>query len=445
MRRLVHSFWTKLIFALVCTGLATLAASHAFELMGGQSTTFPMAVMFIGLATTLVMAMAHKAIIPAEVAAKTIKNPIRIAVVIPAYNEDPHLLARAIDSIREQTLIPWHVRIVDDGSTNGLYFHPRVREAVDNLRYFCPDVMFLRQENAGKRHAQIKAFRHLSEMDFDVYVTMDSDTVLDKRALYNLTLPFYNSEVMSVAGTAYGINHKRSLLTRTIELGFSMSFLNGRAAEASAGAVRVNCGMLAGYRRKTVDQNLGRYTSQKFLGQPCLSGDDRALTMFAREMGRCEFQPTAVGYTAHPVKLSHLVRQRLRWAKSWYWGTWWLLSRPLSKAEFWLTLFQVFGMVAYLCLVITIGVLLSLGQVSWLVIPAMVSVAMLINAISSMRYITQGRKDVSRWDRILTWLTSPLNTLLFMFVLNPLYWVAAFQLKKNQWGTRKKVEVGLEE
>lgn len=443
MKRLTHSFWTKVVFVLVAVGLLTLALSHAIDLFGGKSSTLPMAIMFVGLAATLVMAMMHRTVIPHDVV-HIITNPIRVAVVIPAYNEDPKLLAAAIDSIREQKLIPWFVRIIDDGSSQLVMSDPEVHRAVVNLRSFCPSVEVIRQVNAGKRHAQVNAFRNLAGRDFDVYVTMDSDTVLEPNALYNLTLPFYNPEVMSVAGTAYGINHKRSLLTRTIELGFAMSFLNGRAAESSAGAVRVNCGMLAAYRRRVVDDNIDRYVNQQFLGEPCLSGDDRALTMFAREAGRCDFQPSAIGYTAHPVNLSHLIRQRLRWARSWYWGTWWLLSRPLSKMEFWLTLIQVFGMVAYLGVVIGTALLIAFGVVSWLVLPAMVGVSVLINGVSSLRYLTQGRKDVSGWDRFLTWLTTPLNTLLFMFVLNPLYWVAAFQLKKNQWGTRGKVEVGLD-
>ena len=85
----------------------------------------------------------------------------RVAVVVPCYNEDAALLVRVLESIRQQTLLPDEVIVVDDGSTASY---------ADVISRF-PDVTWLRQENREK-HAQAAGFRHAPWADF--YVTIDS-------------------------------------------------------------------------------------------------------------------------------------------------------------------------------------------------------------------------------------------------------------------------------
>jgi len=340
-------------------------------------------------------------------------------------------------------LLPSLVLIVDDGSDVPIGDNPEVQETITRLQRAGVYAAVIRQENAGKRHAQARGWLHhaSSQIKPDVWVTIDSDAILEKNAIRTLVAPFQYEDTMSVAGMIYGMNHRVNLLTRTIELSFVMSFINGRASDGWAGAVRVNSGALAAYRTEVIFKNLNRYLTQTFLGEVATTGDDRALTIFAREMGQTRFQGSAIAYTAHPVKFSHLIRQRLRWAKSWYWGTWWLLSRPVGKPEFWFTVAQVFGMVSYLVVMTTILVMVVVGAVSPWAIPAVFGFSSFMNLVSSIRYVTSGRTDLPVWDRVLTWLTAPLNTVLFMIVLNPLYYIAAFQLKKNGWGTRSQVEV----
>lgn len=428
-----------LIYILTAVGMGGLAFLHLSR-MDGSAIRIPFIVMFLALSFMHILALGHRPVVPKEENDTQIES-VRMGVAIPVYNEDPALVAAGLQAIARQTLLPKVVIIVDDGSQVPIMDDDRICGAVAGLIAAGVETFPLRQKNAGKRHAQARAFLHPAGNDVEIWTTIDSDTVLDSEALWHLAIPFQNPKTMSVAGQIYGTNHKRSLLTRIIELGYSMSFINGRAADGTFGANRVNCGALAAYRSSVIRENIDRYLNQEFLGLPCTSGDDRALTILARERGRTEFQPTAVAYTAHPVKMSHLVRQRLRWAKSWYWGSFWLLSRPLDKIEFWLALSQILGMIAYLGVMIAVLVLVLTGAMSPVVFPIMIGISAGIAMISSMRYIVHGRKDVSLGDRILTWLTSPLSTLLFMFVLNPLYWIAAFQLKKRAWGTRQSVEV----
>ncbi len=69
----------------------------------------------------------------------TITNPNSISVVIPAYNIEQYI-ARAIDSVLAQTLLPDEIIVVDDGSTD------RTGEIVKS---YGEQVRYIYQENAG--------------------------------------------------------------------------------------------------------------------------------------------------------------------------------------------------------------------------------------------------------------------------------------------------------
>jgi len=66
------------------------------------------------------------------------KNQICISVVIPTYNSGP-FIARAIDSVLNQTLAPCEIIVVDDGSTDNT---AQVVKKYDNVKY-------IHQQNAG--------------------------------------------------------------------------------------------------------------------------------------------------------------------------------------------------------------------------------------------------------------------------------------------------------
>jgi cellulose synthase/poly-beta-1,6-N-acetylglucosamine synthase-like glycosyltransferase len=402
-------------------------------------TNFALAytVMFAYLAVTVFASLAAR---PHEPVAGFAYAAVSVDIFVPIYNEDPRLLAAGIASFARQSYPPHAVWLIDDGSDVAVFSNPVVRLAIARLRATGVEVAEHVQVNAGKREAQAWGFRRSSA---DVFVTVDSDTVLDENAIAQLLVPFGRENVMCVGGLAAGQNHTESILTRLIELGFVMAFLSGRMAEGYFGAVRVNCGILAAYRGDVVRENLSRYLNQTFMGRAVKIGDDRALTIFCKERGRAEFQPLAVAYSALPVTVSHLVRQRVRWARSWYWGTLWLLRRRVLSADFLLTTLQCLGMVCYLVTAVAgVSGLLS-GQVDGRLIGWSLVTSMTIGMAFSFRYVLWGRPDVSAWDRVLTWLLSPLVSLLYLVLLVPLYWYAAFTLRPKDWGTRKTVEVGL--
>ena len=70
--------------------------------------------------------------------------------------------------------------------------------------------------------------------------------------------------------------------------------------------------------------------------------------------------------------------------------------------------------------------------------------AVVIAMLSHLRYVVGARLDEPLHRRLLTWLVSPLTSVLYLGLFLPLYYVAMLRPRPQQgWGTRKQVEVGL--
>ena len=87
---------------------------------------------------------------------------MRISVIIPTHNR-AHTLRRALDSVYAQTLPPWEVIVVDDGSTDGT-------KALVGSEF--PQCRFLSQRNRGVSRARN---RGIEAADGDWLAFLDSD------------------------------------------------------------------------------------------------------------------------------------------------------------------------------------------------------------------------------------------------------------------------------
>jgi cellulose synthase/poly-beta-1,6-N-acetylglucosamine synthase-like glycosyltransferase len=423
--------------------VAVLLFGHAQSLTAFINLSILQAILFVHLLLKVTAALAFR---PHKIREGFDMASIAADVVIPIYNEDPPLLAAGLRALRAQTRLPRAVWLIDDGSqADGVPVDvlndPIVYAAIAELRSAGVIIETRRQANRGKRWAQSVAFE---ASDADVFITIDSDTCLDPRAVEKLLVPFSTPEVHSVAGFPMGQNYRKSLLTRAIDLGFTMSSIQGRMAEGFFGQVRVNCGIIAAYRATTVKANLDRYLNQRFLGAPVKAGDDRALTYFAKEQGRAEFQPEAIAYSALPETLGHLARQRLRWARSWCWGTLLLLRRPVTSPDFWFTMTQLLGILGFGLVVFIAAFGVVTGAAPFTALVSTLAFALAIGAVIHLRYIVVAHPGDPVFQRAVSWFVSPFGSLIYIGLLLPLYYVAILRPRpKRGWGTRSKVEVGL--
>lgn len=237
-----------------------------------------------------------------------------VSVVIPAFNEGP-LVRQAILSAAASRYPAERLEIIaiDDGSTDDTWPHilAAAREAKGRVR-----VTTLRlPTNAGKRRALHLGF---SRARGEVLVTVDSDSVLAPEALRNVVTPLVREPgVGCVAGCVQVLNPRQSLMTRFLKCYFSISFKFVRAYQNEFRGVFCMPGALSAYRADVVRRVADEWLGQRFLGQTCTTGEDRAMTnLFLREGWLTAYQGNAVVWSKMPHTYVGLARMFLRWARS---------------------------------------------------------------------------------------------------------------------------------
>jgi Glycosyltransferase like family 2 len=235
---------------------------------------------------------------------------LRVTIAVPVYNEDPGLLDRCMYAMMNQSRPAQLIWVVDDGSKT---------DYSALARYWVgmwpngTEVRWSRQPNQGKRRAHASVFESVPEAD--IFVTVDSDTTLDRRAIEEGLKPFQSRRVMSVAGIEMGFNANENFLTRlqcSLQL-YAQAVIG--AAWSVAGDMYTNRGPFALYRAPMVREYLPVYRDETFFGRRMILGDDSLLALCASARGRSVQQLSAFGLTMWPEKLGHHLRQRLRWAR----------------------------------------------------------------------------------------------------------------------------------
>jgi hyaluronan synthase len=167
----------------------------------------------------------------------------------------------------------------------------------------------------GKRHALYRGFK---EGTGEVFVTVDSDSIVKKDTLRNLVSPFVTNERCgAVAGNIRVLNNTKALLPKMLDVSFVLSFEFIRSAESSLNSVLCTPGALAAYRSKAVFACLPDWINQTFMGQPSDIGEDRAMTNMILKQGyHVLFQRNAYAYTNVPEKYKGLYKMFIRWGRS---------------------------------------------------------------------------------------------------------------------------------
>jgi hyaluronan synthase len=169
--------------------------------------------------------------------------------------------------------------------------------------------------NKGKRHALYRGFKLGTG---EVFVTVDSDSIVKKDTLRNLVSPFVvNEKCGAVAGNVHVLNNKKAILPKMLNVSFVLSFEFMRSAESVLGSVLCTPGALAAYRSTAVFACLPQWISQTFRGQPSDIGEDRAMTNMILKQGyHVLFQRNAYVLTNVPEKYKGLYKMFIRWGRS---------------------------------------------------------------------------------------------------------------------------------
>jgi hyaluronan synthase len=367
---------------------------------------------------------------------------LRVVVLVPVYNEDPEIIRRSVRSMLAQTRLPDRIHVIDDGS--------RTTDAIDAVREERIGAehrirITRHHRNMGKREALATGAR--AESDADIFVTVDSDTVLDERAVEEIVAVFRDRTVFGATGLVRVLNRRRNVLTRLIDLRYANAFLLDRGFQSSFGSVLCACGSLAAWRKRVLLDNLDDFVNQRFLGRRCTYGDDRRLTNYALGSGRVLLARNAVAYTAAPERMSHFLRQQARWCRSFVRESLWaVMHLPLSRPAMWLSLAEFTGWIlfTFLMVVLIFAVTVMGAAVAVTTISAYIVFTSLIAWVRSVRWFDARVDNEPHSERVITFLLAPVYAVMSLFLLLPVRVVALLTIRTTSWGTRDDVEVRLE-
>ncbi|APG59867.1 glycosyltransferase [Christiangramia salexigens] len=233
-------------------------------------------------------------------------------VIVPAYNEGKQVYATLLSlAASDYPIEKIQLLAIDDGSKDDTWAW--MKKANDELGDRVS--IFQQPENKGKRHALYRGFNLGTG---EVFVTVDSDSVVNPDTLRNLVSPFVvNEKCGAVAGNIRVLNNEKALLPKMLNVSFVLSFEFVRSAESSLESVLCTPGALAAYRSSAVFKCLPKWINQTFMGKASDIGEDRAMTNMILKQGKhVLFQRNAYAYTNVPERYKGLYKMFIRWGRS---------------------------------------------------------------------------------------------------------------------------------
>ncbi|MEV5412784.1 glycosyltransferase [Thermopolyspora sp. NPDC052614] len=246
------------------------------------------------------------------------KGDLRLSmgVVVPVYQEDPVIFARAIESWLAND-VDEIVLVIDVTDT--------VCQAVAE-RY---PVKVIMTDVPGKRDALRRGWEACTS---ELVALVDSDTIWAGDVAAEVCKPFADPRIGGV-GTRQNVYNPRGFLQRVTDMYLDYRYFDENASQTVLGrAVSCLSGRTAIYRRRLLLEISDEFMNETFWGVPCMSGDDKRLTTLILERGHLTYmQRSARVWSTFPSRWRVFFKQRLRWARN----TWRSDLRALSRRWVW--------------------------------------------------------------------------------------------------------------
>jgi cellulose synthase/poly-beta-1,6-N-acetylglucosamine synthase-like glycosyltransferase/peptidoglycan/xylan/chitin deacetylase (PgdA/CDA1 family) len=218
-----------------------------------------------------------------------------VSIVVPAYNEALGI-AQNVGSLSASDYAgEFEVIVVDDGSTDGTGNKVRALK-LENVR-------LITQANAGKAAALNAGIR---EAGGEIIVTVDGDTVFEKRTLAYLVQRFRDPSVGAISGNTK-IGNRGSLIGRWQHIEYVMGFNLDRRMYEILGATPTVPGAIGAFRRQALADIGG-------VSGATLAEDTDVTLDIARAGWNVVYEERAHAWTEAPASFRSLYRQRERWA-----------------------------------------------------------------------------------------------------------------------------------
>ncbi len=349
-------------------------------------------------------------------------------IIIPAYNEGRQVL-KTLRSVLKSDYPADKLQIitVNDGSADDTLVW--MKKACDES--FGRIEMINFEKNRGKRAA---LYEGIIRSKGQIIITIDSDSIIDRKTLRRMASPFINPQVGAVAGNVRVLNRRDGIIPKMLDVTFAYSFDFIRASQSMVNTVFCTPGALSAYRKSVILKDLKSWLNQTFLGRPATIGEDRAITNIVLRNGYdVKFQSNAVVYTMVPTEYKQLCKMFLRWARSNVRETFVMLKYIFKKFR---TGPAGGARVNFIvsCINPLISRVLFFTVVGWLVVQPYVYLSQLLfgGAVASTApvvfYLLRRRSSEAVWAYVYGW-----------FWLVGLWWIsvwAILTMRNGKWLTR---------
>jgi cellulose synthase/poly-beta-1,6-N-acetylglucosamine synthase-like glycosyltransferase len=352
----------------------------------------------------------------------------RVLCIVPAYNERPEGLRGTVLALLRQT-VSVDIVVIDDGSQIPV---------IPSITH--PRVTWLRQDNVGKRGAQVAVLRRFDRDDYQFVLTVDSDSEPYPDACEQLLRAMHNPKIQAATGMIYIRNYRDSWVSMAADMDIGTSCVMMRASRSMLGSLETTSGALALYRSSLLYDHLDAYSVE------CGTGDDRWLALRALRRGEVVAVAEALVETDMPKTLRGTYKQRLRWSRSWWWMIPYVFKflhgKQLVSPFYGITQLLVTPLMT---IYIVMATALSLGTRyahHWYVLLVYAAAYVVVRYGLSALYLIN-RPRISPGRKLFLWAVgTPAAVLLNIILLIPTRYIALGKLFDNRWQTR---ELSIEE
>ncbi len=350
-----------------------------------------------------------------------------LTVIIPAYNEGA-MVEKAIAAVATSDYPADRLEIIciDDGSQDDTWFY--IQRAQRRYPDLLRPIRF--GANRGKKEGLYAGF---TRGRGDIFVTIDSDSIIAPDALRHLVAPLmHDGRIGAVAGNVKVHNRHQSLMGKMQGVRFvNLDYL--RASQSLYRAVICTPGSLSAYRRTALLPQLEAWRRQTFLGAPCHHSEDRALTNFILRGGHYTYyQRTALVYTLVPQTYTGVCRMYLRWergnVRESFVQLGYLFTRYREKYRL-LPMVEFFlAQLEYPLTLLFFGLMLASLAVYPLILIKLLAILGVVSLVNLIYYL---------WlERYLEFIYGVIYTYYAFFLLQWIYPYACLTVRNRHWLTR---------
>ena len=237
-----------------------------------------------------------------------------ISIIVSVFREEPELFRKCLSSIKSQLLPNDEFLIVFDGKDIPLQTIAKEYGEV----YVKP--------HGGKRSTLAYGCNHAKN---EIFITVDSDTVLCSTCINEILKPFINPKIGAVSAQSRILNAGYNLTTRIADCHEIIAHDFIQKATSANGNVSVLYGRCLSIRRSIWETISKDYETKLFRGKKIESGDDNDITILTMKAGYNTFmQHSAKSLSVSPTTFWKRMNQQYRYNRSFIRATFDWISEP---------------------------------------------------------------------------------------------------------------------